>query len=176
MRKRFFFIVVISIAVCALCSNLTSCKKVKHDYMHFYSVDFNHYGDSGEQEIDITMHYPTVGLVRVGQISWGNDGNDPDDVEKDIYDNLHPKVYRLDKERLTGTWHLYLTLKEQDKYGNWIDGAVRVPIGILNAEDVQKYTDYKYFRGTVTKMIYDGYMKSQSIQTTPNYYNPADSF
>lgn len=55
-------------------------------------------------------------------------------------------------------------------------GRLRIPIGILEAEDMQKYTDYKYFRGTVTKMIYDEYLKSQNIQTTPNYYNPTDPF
>lgn len=154
IMARHFNSLLSLILVLALGMSLVSCDDIKKNFSHFYSISWDYNSSYNGGDINVTMHYPSGGL---GGFYWGDDGNNPDDVEKDIYDEINPAWYDIFASKKTGIWHLYLTLQEKDQYGNWKNGITRMYIGDLNCYEVQKYQDYKYFYGTVTRMIVDGY-------------------
>lgn len=171
MKSNYCKLITGLITIFIMSINFCSCEKIKHDYFHFYSVSWDYNEATGHNEINITMHYPSVGMVGINEIYWGDDGNDPDDVEKDIYDEINPAWYnsilRNEYNKKTGVWFLFLTLKEKDQYGNWVDGATKIPIGSLDCDEVRRYVDYSYFKGTITNMIIDGWHKGTHIINIP---------
>ena len=105
--------------------------------------------DSYSRTLHVTMPPPRLGVSRIGSVDWKVD---LDIIEKDIFD-------KLSKSANQGIFTINLGLEVKDQYGNTqIEELGKV--GVINADEVKKYTDYKYFKGRVSKLLSNGYFNS----------------
>ena len=88
--------------------------------------------------VNITMKSPSIGIVGINQVSF--DGFKPEDIEREVFDEIRSRNY-------SGDYEVYVTLKFKDSYGNYYDSPEKVKVSVLNGADIKRYAEFKYFRG-----------------------------
>lgn len=102
----------------------------------------------------VTMKAPSVGVSGVNEVSF--DGFTLAEIEEEIFDEIQDRKYY-------GDYDVYVTLRFENQYGQLYErGSVRVCT--LDANDVKKYVDYSYFRGSIPF--------SNAFQWNHNYTGP----
>ncbi len=123
MKNSIFLLLFILISI-------SSCNQSNKNY----KVEFNN------TTIHVTMKSPRIGVVGINQVDF--DGFTPEDIEKEIFDEIRDRDY-------LGDYEVYVTLQFKDEYGNYYNSPERVHVSTLNGEEVKKYSNYNYFQGSV---------------------------
>ena len=111
---------------------VSSCKQPNYN-INISSIDRN---------IKITVPAPRFSMSAIGSIDWDVDWSE---IEKKIYNSLQSDSYN-------GEFNIVLIYTTKDKYGNNHIKEQGV-IGLVNVEEVKKYTDYEYFKGNIQDML-----------------------
>ena len=96
-----------------------------------------------KNNISIVIPMPKIGVVRLGETTY--DGFTLQDIEKDIFNQLREDKYH-------GLHNLCLTILFKDKYGNYSEEEEH-SLGNIDADEIKKYADYKYFMNTISNKI-----------------------
>jgi len=100
-----------------------------------------------QNNIYITMPRPTVGIVGINQVSYGN--SPITKIDDEIYEKFcgWGGLFRSD-----GLYTIILKIKEQNEFGKMYISAEKA-IGTIDPDWVKKFESKQYFRGKVSNIV-----------------------
>ncbi len=100
-----------------------------------------------QNNIYITVPRPTVGIVGINQVSFGN--SPITKIDDEIYEKFNGFGGFF---RSNGKYTIILKIKEQNEYGKMYISSQKA-IGTIDPEWVKKFESKEYFRGKVSDIV-----------------------